>query len=166
VLDYGCGTGDLLAYCQPREYVGYDVDPESLVVARSRHREASFVSELPDVPAKGDRFDVIVMAAVVEHLENPALVLAHLGGMLAASGRIVLTTPHPHWRWIHDLGARIGLFSREASEEHKTFVDRSGLSEWADSAGLDVQRAERFLLGANQLFVLGRVQRVSGDNQT
>ena len=68
--------------------------------------------------------------------------------------RLVLTTPHPSVDMVHTLGARLGIFSRHASEEHQDLLDHAGLVQAAGRGGLSVELYRRFLLGANQLAVL------------
>jgi 2-polyprenyl-3-methyl-5-hydroxy-6-metoxy-1,4-benzoquinol methylase len=155
VLDYGCGTGDLLNYCRPASYFGYDLDQRSVETARLRHPGHTFSSDFSLVQNTDKRFDVIVMAAVIEHVESPLETLSALKRVLAEGSIFVLTTPHPHWRAIHDFGARVGIFSKEASQEHKTFLDRDRISMLREALGLKLLRSEVFLLGANQLFVIG-----------
>lgn len=155
VLDMGCGTGSLADVVAPQQYLGVDIDAESVRLARRRYPEHTFLTldEFHDGrPLPG--FDVIVALAVIEHLADPGGWLARLTACLSPGGRIVLTTPHPAWRRIHDLGAAVGLFSREAAEEHQALLDQSILGELAVLAGLEMIHSRRFLLGANQLFVL------------
>jgi 2-polyprenyl-3-methyl-5-hydroxy-6-metoxy-1,4-benzoquinol methylase len=155
VLDYGCGVGALSDSCDPAGYLGVDIDRESVDVARASHPQFQFVRATPSTP---QQFDTIVALAVIEHLPNPAELLADFRRLLAPGGQIVLTTPHPSLEWAHTLGAKVGLFSPEASEEHEELIDLQRMRELAASAGLVVQRYERFLFRANQLFVLGREQ--------
>jgi hypothetical protein len=75
--------------------------------------------------------------------------------MLKTGGRIVLTTPHPSYEWILTVGARLGLFDRHSLDEHEELLDHARIRQLAEGAGLEVERSRRFLLGANQLFVLG-----------
>ncbi len=93
---------------------------------------------------------------MIEHMKEPEELLRRFRTLLADGGRLVLTTPHPSFRWVHDCGARLGLFSREASEEHETFFDDETLRDTGRRAGWIVAESRRFLLGANQLFVLTR----------
>ena len=73
---------------------------------------------------------------------------------LAPGGRLVLTTPAPRLEWAHDLGARLGLFSRAGAAEHQSLMDGREMARLAAAAGLAVVARRRFLVGANQLFVL------------
>ncbi len=155
VLDMGCGTGALADAVAPQQYLGVDIDAESVRLARRRHPEHTFLTldEFDDGrPLPG--FDVIVALAVIEHVPDPGPWLARLAACLNPGGQFVLTTPHPAWRRVHDLGAAVGLFSREAAEEHQALLDQPILGELAVRAGLEMIQSRRFLLGANQLFVL------------
>ena len=149
VLDYGCGVGALAALCQPDAYVGVDIDREALAIARSNHPQFQFLSEV----AETEQFDTIVALAVIEHVADPMVLFTKFKRMLRRGGHVVLTTPHPSVEWIHTLGARIGLFSREASGEHQQLIDFARMQTYATQSGLVLEKYTRFLLGANQLFV-------------
>lgn len=150
VLDFGCGVGELAPYCDQSRYWGVDRDSEALAIARNRFPQCRFSSELP----VSQKFDTIVGLAVIEHMEQPEELLRRFRELLVDGGRLVLTTPHPSYRRVHDFGARLGIFSREASEEHEMFFDKDSLREMALRAGLTLATFQRFLFGANQLFVL------------
>ena len=150
VLDVGCGSGALAQHCRPESYIGYDIDRESLLIARRESARYRFVEE----PPHGDRFDTVVALAVIEHLPEPGEALKAWRTFLAPGGRIVLTTPHPSVDWIHHLGARVGLFSRHGYEEHEELINLIAMRRLASEAELSIELHRRFLFGANQLFVL------------
>ncbi|MCK9538766.1 class I SAM-dependent methyltransferase [Dokdonella sp.] len=152
VFDFGCGSGALAAGLPPGAYCGHDADPAVLGLAQARHPQHRFVAE---VPASGD-WDTVACLAVIEHCAEPAAFLSRLAALAREGGRIVLTTPHPAYEIFHDAGARIGLFSHDASEEHEVLLDRGALQALADAAGLAMTHYRRFLFGANQLCVLQR----------
>jgi len=159
VLDFGCGTGALAAWVAPNQYLGIDCDAESLRRARARFPQHRFVAALPD-PA--ERFDSVIALAVIEHVADPVGLLRRLSHHLAGTGaaRLVLTTPHPSVDWVHHAGARIGLFSRHASEEHEDLMDLAALTQAGAAAGLSLVTYRRFLFGANQLAVFQRCRQV------
>jgi len=152
VFDFGCGSGALAQYVNAAKYCGYDIDAASLARARSLHPQHRFVEAQPGV----DQFDTVVSLAVIEHCDDPAAFLARLVALTRPGGRVALTTPHPAYEFIHDFGARIGVFSRDASEEHEALLDRKALCALAAAQGLHVLQYRRFLFGANQLIVLQR----------
>lgn len=151
VLDIGCGVGALAADCRPDSYLGVDIDEESLELARRSHPGFRFQKGLPEIGS----FDTVVLLAVIEHIPDPADLLRHLRALLGPEGRILLTTPNPCVEGVHAFGARLGLFSKEAREEHERLYDAASMRALAERSGLLVREERRFLLGANQLFVLG-----------
>jgi 2-polyprenyl-3-methyl-5-hydroxy-6-metoxy-1,4-benzoquinol methylase len=150
VLDVACASGALAEWCDPDSYVGVDIDVRSIELARERHPNHRFETELPFE----ETFDTIAVLALIEHLTKPGEFLTDLLPMLRPDGLVVLTTPHPRLEWAHDVGAKVHLFSREAQEEHETLIDRRRMEQLALDAGFEVFHFTRFLFGANQLFLL------------
>lgn len=152
VLDYGCGIGALGQYVAKGDYTGVDIDSESLEIAALRYPHHHFALK-GDL---GDRreFDTIICLAVIEHVPSPADLLRSFVPLLSHEGQIVLTTPNPPFEWIHGLGARVGLFSREGHDEHQSLIDEDAIRKLGEEVGLHVKVYRRFLFGANQLVVL------------
>lgn len=150
VLDVGCGVGCLAEHVEPERYLGVDSDPAALRAAAATYPSHRFVDSLPEAGP----FDTVVALAVVEHLFEPEASFASWSRLLAPGGRIVVTTPHPSFIWLHEAGAAIGLCSREAAEEHHRFFDRESIERAGRAAGLRLEASRRFLGGVNQLFVL------------
>jgi len=162
VLDAGCNIADLARAIPPNvDYVGLEIVPEIVQLDRRLHPERRF--ECCDLegpwPATVTerRFDHVTLLAVVEHLRRPAAVLRQAAAVLSPGGTLIVTTPHPRARWIHATGARFGLFSRDADEEHETFFGRTDLAGLARSAGLTMVYYRTFLVGLNQVAVMQAV---------
>ena len=158
VLDMGCGIGLLTRYVPADRYLGVDLDQGSIDQARARNPGYRFMT-LDEFSRHdpAERFDSIVGLAVIEHVPDPKAWLEEMKRRLAPGGRMVLTTPHPRLEWAHTVGARLGLFSRAASEEHNVLIDHKLMNRFAGDTGLKVARFKRFLYGANQLFILQQV---------
>jgi 2-polyprenyl-3-methyl-5-hydroxy-6-metoxy-1,4-benzoquinol methylase len=157
VLDYGCGTGLLAEYITKNKYVGLDIDQESINIAKILHPGYRFFKIINTVSkeiTKSGPFDTIVMLAVIEHLAGPKRTLMDLSKILSPSGKLVITTPHPVSNNIHRLGSKIGLFSREAEEQHQKLYNYQDLNRLCLEAGMKIIRYKRFLLNLNQLFIL------------
>lgn len=161
VLDIGCGRASLADRLPTGvRYVGVDHNPAFLESARARHPQHQFYPadlEGPGLPREiGDqRFDTVTLMAVLEHLAQPALILNQLAALLAPGGRVVATTPTPLGHQVHALGAQAGLFYREAAADHKSRLDRRGLTALFERAGLRVIHYRQFELGCNQIIVGG-----------
>ncbi|HEX4639634.1 MAG TPA: class I SAM-dependent methyltransferase [Chthoniobacterales bacterium] len=157
LFDVGCGTGELAHDVDPTRYVGVDRDEESIAIARRKFPAHRFftLAEFAASPRES-QFDQIVGLAVIEHVDDPQQWLAWLRTLLKPDGRVILTTPHPSMRRVHELGARLGLFSREGAKEHRELIDRHRMNELAAASGFRIRDFRRFLLGCNQLFILER----------
>ena len=150
VLDVGCGVGLLAPMCDRNSYYGMDQDPESIEEARRRRPGYRFGTSLPD----RERFDRIIMLALIEHVPQPDQFLSDMHQYLAPGGCMVLTTPNRRFEWVHSLGAQMGACSRAAEQEHQVLFDSHTMRATAAAAGLRIRASRRFLFGMNQLFVL------------
>ena len=155
VLDVGCGTGGLSRFVAKGAYVGLEIDPVSRAEAARHHPGHRFCAQL--APDEGG-FDTIVLLAVIEHVPAPLAFIREFAARLETGpeARIVITTPHPLYSSVHELGARMGIFSHSASEEHQQLLGFRALAELAGTVGFAIAKYRRFLLGANQLIVLRR----------
>ena len=98
ILDIGCGTGEILRYLPPCEYVGFDVNPDYIAYAR-RHFggrgvfrcECVSQATLQDLPP----FDLAVAYGVLHHLDDAQvddlIALAHAA--LRPGGRFLSVDP-------------------------------------------------------------------------
>jgi 2-polyprenyl-3-methyl-5-hydroxy-6-metoxy-1,4-benzoquinol methylase len=155
LLDIGCGTGTIAHHVDSTRYLGVDQDEESIAIAKNLYPTHRFLTLAEFTQSSNEnQFERIVGLAVIEHVDHPQKWLAWLRTLLKPGGQVVLTTPHPSVRGFHELGARIGLFSREGAKEHRELIDRDRMIQLAETSGLHIRHFRRFLLGCNQLFVL------------
>jgi SAM-dependent methyltransferase len=97
-LDFGCGAGDLLALLPPGS-AGFDINPHAVAHARARGLEIlplGTAEESPDLPGiAAGRFQTLICAHVLEHLDDPAAMARRLLAAAEAGGirRVVLIVP-------------------------------------------------------------------------
>jgi 2-polyprenyl-3-methyl-5-hydroxy-6-metoxy-1,4-benzoquinol methylase len=159
VLDIGCGRA-MLANLLPSDaqYIGVDHNQLFLESSRRRHPHHQFYpadlegQTLPE-EIRCQRFDTIALMAVLEHLAQPLQILNQLAALLSHNGRVVATTPTPIGHHVHALGARLGLFYREAAADHKSRLSKHNLTHLFQAAGLRVAHYRQFEFGCNQLII-------------
>ena len=156
ILDVGCAAGALgqaLKARQDCEVTGVETVPDAAEAARAVLDRvhlgdiALVASSLPQ-----SYFDCIVLADVLEHLVDPARVLAALRPLLAPGGQFILSIPNVrHWsvvrallegRWDY---AEAGLLDRT----HLRFFTRATIEELLRDVGLEPVLAGTTTLGGD-----------------
>jgi 2-polyprenyl-3-methyl-5-hydroxy-6-metoxy-1,4-benzoquinol methylase len=124
VLDYGCGSGNLVRYLRTRGYdraTGYD----------------AYSAEFRDEAALARRYDVVLTQDVIEHVADPCALLATLAGLAAPGGLVVVGTPN---------AAKIDLARAEEhvfalhQPYHRHILARPALEAAGARVGLSVER--------------------------
>jgi SAM-dependent methyltransferase len=87
-LDFGCGLGAWLDVLQDAGFETYGIEPgaKQARVAARRH------TLLDSVPAE-ERFDLVVLNHVLEHLLDPQATLRELAGSLRVGGQLFVSVP-------------------------------------------------------------------------
>lgn len=111
VLDAGCGAGGGIALARDRNpgwtVTGVERDP--FLAARARERcdrvlEGDLVEVLPRLASAGERFDALVFADVLEHLDDPVGALAEARRLAAPGALLLVSVPNAgHLSIVRDL---------------------------------------------------------------
>ena len=102
ILDLGCGAGFLANYLAARghQVSGLDADAESLEVARAYDRTACVDYRRGDacaLPFPDGAFDVVCAMDLLEHVEDPARLVAEAARVLAPGGTFFFHTFNRTW---------------------------------------------------------------------
>ncbi|PIE45862.1 MAG: hypothetical protein CSA44_01420 [Gammaproteobacteria bacterium] len=127
VLDIGCGAGDLGHYLRAEKdctVIGIDYSAASLAVAADKLDKALQVDlntqNVHEHVAVDDKFDVIVMADILEHLMNPQAVLLSAQQLLKADGKVLISIPNAGY-----VGALLSLYDDEWNYREEGILDRT-----------------------------------------
>lgn len=146
VLELGAASGEVTAALKGRgcQVVAVEIDPVAGADLR-RIADETLIADLNDpqvLAAVTGPFDVVLAADVLEHLVDPAAVLAAAAGKLNAGGSVVLAVSHA----AHvDLRLRLlqGRFDRLPGVTGVHVFTYRGLLDLLESAGLVVTEIER-----------------------
>lgn len=133
ILDYGCGGGEYLLRMRRlgNRVIGVDFDPASLDLARKSGLEVMLPGDL-DSPEYDGSFDLVTLAHVIEHVQDPVTLLRRLRTCLRPGGRLYLETPNA-------AAIGISLFGRYwrglEVPRHLSIPSRAGLDAALEAAG-------------------------------
>jgi SAM-dependent methyltransferase len=146
ILDVGCGDGHLARSLVEAGYRVTGVEPSARLRAAFEEAAADLdttayavvAGYAEQLPFADGRWRAAVMTEVLEHVENPATVLAELNRVVAPGGVICVSVPtsrterlysHLHPRYL-------------ANATHRTVFTREGLSELLGRAGFRIVHVE------------------------
>jgi len=152
VLDIGCSDGALFRVLRDRIASGIGIDTDAVPSDYGRFR---FIrGPAPGGLPVGSTFDAITLLAVLEHIPPSAQreLAVSCAGLLKLGGRLICTVPSPKVDSLIHLGQQLGLLDGIAEHEHYGFEPSQTVRLFIDR-GFTLQRASRFQLGLNNLFV-------------
>ncbi len=90
VLDFGMGWGywSRMAHAHGLDVTGFELSDQ-----RSEHARAMGLKVIAELPAPGDRFDIVYANQVFEHLPDPLQTLRQLSERLAPRGLVHIRVP-------------------------------------------------------------------------
>lgn len=158
VLEVGCGTGNVLRTltdaCPTGTVVGMDLFADGLRFARARLPNALLVRGDVLHPPFAERFEIVGMFDVLEHLEDDLGALRALRLLVADGGTLILTVP---------AGRALWSYFDEASRH----VRRYEIEELADKltrTGFEVEFLSPYMGILYPMLWLGR-RLAGGDHQ-
>ena len=158
ILDFGCGDGSFCENFMVENYNGYEPDYQSFELAKKKFPKNSFFNDLNSINQK---FDSIVLLALIEHVDNPHDFLINLSNRFVknSNSKIIITTPNKYLDFFHHLGASLGLFSSHAADEHNVMFNKKDLFKLAKETNHRVINYKKFLFFANQIIVLSKIEK-------
>lgn len=152
VLDVGAGGGGFLGIAKE---LGAEVSGIEFSSAARAHAARTYGIELSDRPLTdrawdGQRFDVITVWDLIEHLADPRAMLRRIAELLAPGGRVAITTParegtlHRVSMGLAKLtGGRLSMLARHRYNLlHLQIFRRNDLRALLEDAGLTVRTLE------------------------
>ncbi|MFN8242159.1 MAG: class I SAM-dependent methyltransferase [Bacteroidales bacterium] len=141
VLDVGCAGQDF-SVDDPawmhgqiskvaRELIGVDINIPKIQMINEKGFKVLTPEKLSE---SGSLFDIVTMADVIEHVNDPVTFLSFYSGFLKEGGRIVITTPNAHG--IRNFTSIIIRNNYSVNPEHTFWFCPKTMLEVAERAGL------------------------------
>ncbi len=146
VLEIGCASGYLSGYMEQQlgcRVTGLEFDPAATAIAATRCSEVHTVDlDMPDalqVAAPSAPYDVLLAAAVLEHLKYPERLLRDAQPLLKPGARVLVSLPNvAHW------SIRLRLLRGHFDYEDYGIMDRTHLRMYTVKTGLALLRDQGF----------------------
>jgi ubiquinone/menaquinone biosynthesis C-methylase UbiE len=153
LLDVGCDGGTLTervaSRAQPDRVVGVDISAQSLAYTIAKRPQFDLaVGDAERLPFRDGAFEAIFCSEVMEHIENPELMLSEVKRCLTPAGYAVVMVPAetPLFKVLWFFWTKFG---RGKVWDHAHVQDFGGkaLDIIVERAGFRVLEDKRFLLG-------------------
>lgn len=150
LLDVGCGTGYFLERAQGLyETAGVDPSPIAVGMCTRRRLRSVRLGSATDLSGfDGDRFDLITLLDVIEHVDDDVLALSTAASKLGQGGRILVTVPAFQFLWT----------SHDDVNQHRRRYTSGRLRRAMESAGLSIEQLTYF---NSYLFPMALVERLA-----
>jgi SAM-dependent methyltransferase len=116
ILEIGCGKGWFRDYCKANgwtHYTGIDLAPPADIVGD--------ILDWKQLGLEENTFDFIVAFEVVEHVHC----FNEMAALLKQDGRLILTSPTPHFDWLCKIMETLGLNQKRTSpHDHLIYFNR------------------------------------------
>ena len=120
LLDVGAGSGILVEAAAKRGFDSKGIEPSKWLAEKAKSRNINVIQGVLSDLSKDEKFDVITIIDVLEHVDEPIQLLIDISDRLKDDGIGVLVVPNVesfaakllNWKWWHFRVAHIGYFSK------------------------------------------------------
>jgi len=156
VLDIGCFQGEFLIHVGRRIDLGIGIDPLLGIESVSGKIKLFRWSFQEPMPFPNHYFDVIVMLATIEHINDRETIARECSRLLKSGGRMIITAPEPAVDIVIDLLVRLRLADGMSLEQHSGFKP-DALPGIFSPYGFQLTARRKFQLGMNNIFIFEKV---------
>jgi len=144
VLDVGCATGGLLSVFKKRGFenlLGLDPSPACAKAARRLHGVEVRSTTLAQMPGWQERFDLVLVVGVLEHLRNVQPAMRTIANLLRDDGLLYCAQPD-----VTTFADCVNAPYQQFSVEHINFFSEQSLSRLIATSGLAPRRTWHWMI--------------------
>jgi 2-polyprenyl-3-methyl-5-hydroxy-6-metoxy-1,4-benzoquinol methylase len=158
IIDFGCGS-DFQAiskrYTETSKAVLIDLYGDDFTKNKIKFINYNNNLNKIDIELKNEKFDIIILAAVIEHLDNPEVIIKYLKKFLNKNGYFLLTAPSIYSKPILEFMAfKLNIINADLVKEHKRYYNKHEYIDLAKKTESNLINFKYFLLGMNTIAIL------------
>lgn len=158
IIDFGCGSNFqniTKKYSKASRAVLIDLYGDDFIKNNIKFINYNKDLNKIDIELKNEKFDIIILAAVIEHLDNPAAIIKFLKKFLNKNGYFLLTAPSIYSKPILEFMAfKLHLINEDLVREHKRYYNKDQYINLAKETESNLINFKFFLLGMNTIAIL------------
>lgn len=145
IVDLGTADGRMLDTLHQKyrdaNCIGIEYSSELVRYAKERFPHLKIIQgDIQSIPLADESSDVVIAAAVIEHLDSPSKMMREVRRILREGGILILTSPDPFWE-------RLAAFTGQIEKgKHHSVMDLAALMDLAQGAGFTVMFKNKFML--------------------
>lgn len=163
IVDVGCGQeGAFLIRHKANIDHGWGFDFE---IEDHEYDNITFINnrELDKFPLKDNSIDTVFMNALLEHLENPEILLMEVFRILKKNGKLVMTTPTPLSKPLLEFMAyKLHIINEVEIREHKHYYSKQDITDLISSLNnkysVKLSEYKTFEIKLNSLIVIEKLK--------
>ncbi len=158
ILDFGCGSNFnklKMIYKDCKHVIAIDRTGNDFNADKFSYLNYQNSLDILNEKVKKFQFDIIILTAVIEHLEKPEEVLNILKLRLKKDGVIFLTAPA--WRAkkiLEFMGYKLNIINADLVREHKRYYDKSEYEKLSNLINMKIKKFYFFQFGLNTVCIL------------
>ncbi len=137
VLDFGCGTGDLLHHLAVEEGVGYDPSSEMITLCKTKYPQYEWSNSIPN-----RQFDYVFSVDVIEHVPDLRGYFSEIRRTMNSDSLAFIIFANPSWEFILLALEKLNLKMPEGPHER---YNRSSIRRTIHSCEMKIIRTENYL---------------------
>lgn len=162
ILDIGAGFGEIIKFLpEGVNYTGIEKNDYLFNFLKESFKDKKFY--FGDANEKinkiEDKFDVILLLSVIEHLENFENFLKTLKEKLKDNGKILIYSPSPFSKFFLNFFSKLGLLSRFAADEHKKIYSLKELKKILIGNGYEIKNEKKIFFGLSYFLTAYKIKK-------
>jgi len=136
IIDFGCGTGKLLARLNPSKACAIDFSSNMISVAkRSLGNNVKFVCSDFALFSPQEKYDYAIISNTLEYVSDINSLLSKAYDSLNEDGKIIITSVNPVWKLILRVGNKLHI---KTPDLEKNFLTNKDVVNFLEVAGFEI----------------------------